>query len=80
MGILAQSESSKMPPQPSDLSDEYDEPGKWGQHPMYTMALWQAEVLNSETRRGYWDWVACKLEEESAEERHSACSTAPAGN
>ena len=62
--------------QPSELSEKYDEPGKWGQHPMHTMALWQMEVSRSETRRGYWDWVACKLEEESAEESHSACSTA----
>ncbi len=69
-------------PQPSELSEQYDEPGKWGQHPILTMALWQEDVLTSGTRRGYWDWVAYKLEDESAEKRRLAslaCSTSPAG-
>lgn len=78
----AQSESPKTNPQPSELSEKYDEPGKWGQHPTYTMTLWQTEILNSQTRRGYWDWVSCKLEVESAEGRPLTsllCSTSPVG-
>ena len=76
---LAQSEGPKTNPQPSELSEKYDKPGEWGQHPTYTMTLWQTEILNSETRRGYWDWVACKLEVESADERSLVSSASPAG-
>jgi hypothetical protein len=37
-----------------DLAKEY---GHWGEHPHYPVADWQAEVLNDETRLGYWYWV-----------------------
>ena len=41
------------------LLDKY---GHWGSHPTYTVADWQHEVSNDYTRRGYWEWVAKKIE------------------
>jgi hypothetical protein len=35
----------------------------WDDHPDYPSTDWQYEVENGDTRRGYWDWVAAKLEE-----------------
>ncbi|MFC1457777.1 hypothetical protein ACETIH_13805 [Microvirga arabica] len=35
----------------------------WDDHPDYPSEDWQYEVGNGDTRRGYWDWVAAKLEE-----------------
>jgi hypothetical protein len=37
--------------------------GTWGSHPDFPLADWQHEVSNNETRLGYWDWVAGKLED-----------------
>lgn len=50
---------------PSELSFKYDKVGQWGDHPQYTSAVWRGEVAQEATRRGYWDWVHCKLEENS---------------
>jgi hypothetical protein len=50
---------------PSELSDKYDKIGEWGEHPEHGAADWRLEVAEGLTRRGYWDWVACKLEEDS---------------
>ena len=36
----------------------------WGEHPDYPSAQWRDEVAGEETRQGYWDWVAARLEEE----------------
>jgi hypothetical protein len=41
--------------------------GHWGEHPQYGRADWKYEVANGDTQRGYWDYVAAKLEEEDAE-------------
>jgi hypothetical protein len=35
----------------------------WDDHPDFPSEDWQHEVENGDTRRGYWDWVAAKLEE-----------------
>ncbi|MDG2570829.1 hypothetical protein P7L87_25085, partial [Vibrio parahaemolyticus] len=35
----------------------------WDDHPDYPSDGWKYEVENGDTRRGYWDWVAAKLEE-----------------
>jgi hypothetical protein len=35
----------------------------WDDHPDYPSEDWRHEVANGDTRRGYWDWVAAKLEE-----------------
>jgi hypothetical protein len=43
----------------------------WDDHPDYPSEDWQHEVENGYTRRGYWDWVASKLEQ-AAEEGNDA--------
>src|SRR3954452_4769817 len=35
----------------------------WDDHPDFASEDWKYEVENGDTRRGYWDWVAAKLEE-----------------
>jgi hypothetical protein len=35
----------------------------WDDHPNYPSEDWKYEVENGDTRRGYWDWVAAKIEE-----------------
>ncbi|MFB9062232.1 MULTISPECIES: hypothetical protein [Sphingobium] len=32
--------------------------GPWGEHPDYPVDDWKYEVVNGETRLGYWSWVA----------------------
>lgn len=39
--------------------------GTWGEHPKFPISDWKLEVENDDTRRGYWDWVAARLEEAS---------------
>jgi hypothetical protein len=41
--------------------------GPWGEHPNWPRADWQREVANGDTQRGYWDYVAARLEEEQAD-------------
>ncbi len=35
--------------------------GVWNEHPVYTLWDWTQDVAKRSTRRGYWDWVACKI-------------------
>jgi hypothetical protein len=49
--------------------------GHWGEHPQYGRADWKYEVANGDTQRGYWDYVAAKLEEEDAEGADSSDRT-----
>lgn len=37
--------------------------GYWGDHPDHAPEDWAYEVANCDTRQGYWDWVAAKVEE-----------------
>lgn len=37
--------------------------GHWGEHPGHLVADWQYEVANDDTRLGYWQWVANRLED-----------------
>lgn len=39
--------------------------GSWGEHPRFTRGGWTSEVVNEETQRGYWDWVAAHIEQEN---------------
>ena len=32
--------------------------GYWKEHPDYPVEDWKYQVANSDTRKGYWDWVA----------------------
>lgn len=36
----------------------------WSEHPYHTVAAWQYEVENDDTRLGYWAWVANQPTEE----------------
>src|SRR3546814_12767199 len=45
--------------------------GVWGEYPEYPANDWRLEVENHDTRIGYWEWVAAKIEQaelENAEE------------
>ena len=35
----------------------------WGEHPAHSRQEWRQEVGSEATQRGYWEWVAAKLEE-----------------
>jgi len=39
--------------------------GPHGEHPDHPRSDWKYEVANGDTQRGYWDYVAAKLEEET---------------
>jgi hypothetical protein len=41
--------------------------GIWGEHPDHDPSDWRQEVENHDTRLGYWDWVAAKIDEAEVE-------------
>ena len=49
-------------PSASDLMETHG--GGWGEHPRHRVQDWRTEAANDETRSGYWDWVAARLEAE----------------
>ena len=53
---------------PMELSDKYDTADGWGQHPEYREQDWMAKILDGNTRRGYWEWVAAQIEEQDETE------------
>jgi hypothetical protein len=46
-------------PNESGLTYQY---GYWGDHPEHPVSDWKYEVANDDTREGYWQWVAGRLE------------------
>jgi hypothetical protein len=36
--------------------------GPWGEHPRHPVDHWKYEVINGDTRLGYWAWVAAREE------------------
>lgn len=36
--------------------------GIWGKHLDHPVEDWQYEVANGDSRQGYWDWVAHRIE------------------
>jgi hypothetical protein len=34
----------------------------WDEHPKYPLEDWKYEVVNEDTRLGYWEWVNSKIE------------------
>ena len=38
--------------------------GYWGENEQYPVSDWKYEVLNDCTRRGYWEWLEAKFDEE----------------
>jgi hypothetical protein len=45
-----------------DVQRLISEFGEWGEHPKVPRSDWQYEVGNGDSQRGYWDFVAAKLE------------------
>ena len=39
--------------------------GHWAEHPDYQSHDWRLEVINQETRQGYWFWVVARIAEEN---------------
>lgn len=58
-------ESNELLMKPDQLREKYDgsQGTNWGQHPDYPMKEWQAEVVELNTRLGYWEWVTHRLQE-----------------
>ena len=49
------------------LADEHG--GYWeGEHDDFPVSDWKYEVRNEDTRQGYWEWVANKVEATADEE------------
>lgn len=40
-------------------------------HPSYPIGDWRHEVNDGSTVRGYWEWVASRIEEEEHERQHT---------
>jgi len=40
----------------------------WDNHPDFPVEDWIQEVCADETRRGYWEWVRVKIEENDWDE------------
>ena len=36
--------------------------GTWGEHPQHEVGAWAEEVANEDTRLGYWEWVANRID------------------
>lgn len=51
------------------LRDKYIESREY---PSFPKSDWQLEVANDDTERGYWDWVAAKIEDAAWAMRHAA--------
>lgn len=52
------------PTRPSATTASAPEPvDPWADHPIYSGEDWREEVANGDTRRGYAEWVASKIEE-----------------
>ena len=43
--------------------------GPWGEHPAYPLTDWKQEVLNGDTRLGYWSWVDALIVNDGDEEK-----------
>lgn len=37
--------------------------GVWGEHDDFPVSDWRYEVANQDTRTGYWEWVAARVEQ-----------------
>ena len=47
------------------LQEKYDvlaADGEWGEHPVFRMPTWRAEVACQKTLLGYWAWVVAQFE------------------
>jgi hypothetical protein len=44
-----------------DVQDFIETYGYWGNHPDHHPSDWEDEVTNGDTRLGYWEWVAARI-------------------
>lgn len=44
------------------LRERYDGGAQWGFHPQHAFSQWQDEVIAANTRIGYWEWVAARIQ------------------
>lgn len=56
---MAFSRTQSRPIGAEQLMNEF---GIWGDHPQVPRSDWQYEVANGDTQRGYWDFVAAKVD------------------
>ena len=47
----------------AQLKKQYSDGEGWGEHPDHCNAYWQNDVFRGDTRLGYWEWVAARIEE-----------------
>jgi len=40
-----------------------DKAGYWTEYPEHPVEDWRAEIANDDTRQGYWEWVADRIED-----------------
>ena len=57
------------PPSEKELIKTY---GEWGEHPVFQLVEWRAEVTSNDTRLGYWEWVANCMKDVSYDEQAPA--------
>jgi hypothetical protein len=50
---------------PDELRTKYGTANGGGEHPRYLRKHWKAEVEIDSTIRGYWDWVAARIEQDN---------------
>ncbi len=51
------------------LANEYG--GTWGNHPYYPWEDWRMEVINTDTRSSYWDWVLSKKDDQEHQDEEA---------
>ena len=37
--------------------------GYWSEHPDHPLEDWRSEVINRDTKQGYWDWAIAREDE-----------------
>ena len=37
--------------------------GYWSEHPLHPLEDWRSEVINQDTKQGYWGWAVNREEE-----------------
>jgi hypothetical protein len=42
--------------------DPHARDGEWGEHPIYRIKEWRADVAGKKTLLGYWRWVVAQFE------------------
>lgn len=51
-----------------EMDNKYDPEDHWSDHPDHPASDWQYEVANGDTRLGYHEWIAAKIEERDEED------------